>query len=122
MFKCLVLLHNGTSTNAIDYWASYPYILFFQVSGIYSFIVDLEQLDNNAEDEKTDTDKNMATIFEILRKMKRVRLERILLNRASFAQTVENLFALSFLVKDGRVAITVDESGSHFVCKMLLPQ
>lgn len=61
----------------------------------------------------------MLTIFEILRKKKSVKLENLLLNRKSFAQTVENLFALSFLVKDGRVEIATDENGSHIVCKKL---
>lgn len=81
------------------------------------FIVDFEQLDNTAGEGKTDTDKNMATMFEVLRRKKCVQLERLMLNRKSFAQTVENLFALSFLVKDGRAEITVDENGSHYVCK-----
>ncbi|KAI4334681.1 hypothetical protein L6164_013397 [Bauhinia variegata] len=74
-----------------------------------------EEINDAGTDEKTDTDKNMAKMFEILRLKKRVRLESLILNRKSFAQTVENLFALSFLVKDGRVHISVDESGSHFV-------
>lgn len=74
-----------------------------------------EELDGAGEEEKTDTDKNMATMFGILRRMKRVRLESLILNRKSFAQTVENLFALSFLVKDGRAEINVDENGSHHV-------
>uniref|UniRef100_A0A7N0TH71 Non-structural maintenance of chromosomes element 4 n=1 Tax=Kalanchoe fedtschenkoi TaxID=63787 RepID=A0A7N0TH71_KALFE len=75
-----------------------------------------ETLYDKREEEQTDTDKNMLTMFGILRRRKRVLLESLILNRNSFAQTVENLFALSFLVKDGRVEILVDEKGSHFVC------
>ncbi|CAF2097690.1 hypothetical protein BRARA_E01645 [Brassica rapa] len=73
-----------------------------------------EEVDDTQSEEKTDTDKNMAIMFDILRQKKRVRLESLMLNRRSFAQTVENLFALSFLAKDGRVEIIVDKTGSHF--------
>ncbi|XP_021278316.1 non-structural maintenance of chromosomes element 4 homolog A-like isoform X2 [Herrania umbratica] len=74
-----------------------------------------EEVDDAGAEEKTDTDKNMATMFEILRRKRQVKLESLILNRSSFAQTVENLFALSFLVKDGRAEIVVDKSGSHIV-------
>ncbi|KAG2328483.1 hypothetical protein Bca4012_037439 [Brassica carinata] len=73
-----------------------------------------EEVDDTQSEEKTDTDKNMAIMFNILRQKKRPRLENLVLNRRSFAQTVENLFALSFLAKDGRVEIIVDKNGSHF--------
>ncbi|KAI7746227.1 hypothetical protein M8C21_017692 [Ambrosia artemisiifolia] len=74
-----------------------------------------EELEDITSKEKTETEKTIATMFDILKINKKVRLENLVLNRISFAQTVENLFALSFLVKDGRVMIMVDDNGSHYV-------
>ncbi|KAE8731631.1 Non-structural maintenance of chromosomes element 4-like protein A [Hibiscus syriacus] len=74
-----------------------------------------DEVDDGGAEEKTDTDKNMAVMFGILRRSRQVKLESLILNRSSFAQTVENLFALSFLVKDGRAEIVVDEAGSHLI-------
>ncbi|XP_020970263.1 non-structural maintenance of chromosomes element 4 homolog B-like [Arachis ipaensis] len=64
---------------------------------------------------EADIDKNMLTMFNILRKNSVVKLENLILNRNSFAQTVENLFTLSFLVKDERDEIKVNEAGSQLV-------
>ncbi|TYG46316.1 hypothetical protein ES288_D11G247000v1 [Gossypium darwinii] len=76
---------------------------------------ELKCVDETGAEEKTDTDRNMAVMFEILRRKRQVKLESLILNRSSFAQTVENLFALSFLVKDGRAEIVVNGSGFHIV-------
>lgn len=48
-----------------------------------------EELDYSEADEKTDTEKNMSTMFDILRRKNRARLESLILNRKSFAQTGE---------------------------------
>uniref|UniRef100_A0A0A9HHZ3 Non-structural maintenance of chromosomes element 4 n=1 Tax=Arundo donax TaxID=35708 RepID=A0A0A9HHZ3_ARUDO len=69
-------------------------------------------------DVRNDTDENMAVMFHQLRRKSRngpAKLENLILNRQSFAQTVENIFTLSFLVKDGRVEIDVDDKGDHLV-------
>ncbi|GMJ02302.1 hypothetical protein like AT1G51130 [Hibiscus trionum] len=74
-----------------------------------------EEVDDSDAQKGTNTDSNMSIMFDILRKHRMVRLEHLILNRNSFAQTVENLFALSFLVKDGRAEIKVDDKGLHRV-------
>lgn len=51
------------------------------------------------ETEKQETDKNLDEMFEVLIREGAVPLLELVLNHASFAQTVENLFSCSFLVR-----------------------
>ncbi|XP_009801732.1 non-structural maintenance of chromosomes element 4 homolog A-like [Nicotiana sylvestris] len=69
--------------------------------------------------DKPDVNKNMSTISELLQDKKCVMLDELLFRRTSFAHTVENLFALSFLVHNGEAAISVDETGSRFLCEIV---
>ncbi|XP_059286721.1 non-structural maintenance of chromosomes element 4 homolog B-like [Lycium ferocissimum] len=69
--------------------------------------------------DKPDVNKNMSTISELLKEKKSVMLDELFFRRNSFAHTVENLFALSFLVHDGQAAISADETSSCFLCKIV---
>lgn len=72
----------------------------------------------------SDTDRNIHVMFEVLKRKKKAKVESLILNRSSFAQTIENLFALSFLVKDGRAQMYVEETGAQVVgnisCQLLI--
>ncbi|OEL16943.1 Non-structural maintenance of chromosomes element 4-like protein A [Dichanthelium oligosanthes] len=74
------------------------------------FIFQPDELALN-QDERNDTQENMAVMFRLLGSCKSVKLEHLILNRQSFAQPVENIFALSLLVKDGRAEINVVDNG-----------
>ncbi|CAM6104556.1 unnamed protein product [Calypogeia fissa] len=69
----------------------------------------------DADKPNTETEANINTMFQILIRRKECQIDHLVLNRVSFAQTIENLFALSFLVKDGRVEFKFGENGSQVV-------
>ncbi|KAI5073132.1 hypothetical protein GOP47_0011145 [Adiantum capillus-veneris] len=74
------------------------------------------------EDKQSQTDKNIRTMFNVLRRCGEggCELEQLVLSRDSFSHTVENIFSLSFLVKDGRAQITIQD-GKQFVAFRYAP-
>lgn len=74
-----------------------------------------DDIDNINNEEKQETDKNMEVMWNILRQKERenkpVHLLELVMNHASFSQTVENLFTLSFLVKDNKVELKHSDQG-----------
>lgn len=45
-----------------------------------------------------------------------VNLFRFITNPHDFAQSVENLFYLSFLIRDGECALEIEEDGEPVIC------
>ena len=43
-------------------------------------------------------------------------LFRFVINPHDFAQSVENLFYLSFLIRDGECALEIEEDGEPVIC------
>ncbi|KAL4457559.1 hypothetical protein ABPG75_012424 [Micractinium tetrahymenae] len=78
-----------------------------------------EEVDNLADQEKQETDRNMEEMWRVLTAHgDKVPLLDLVLNCDSFAQTTENLFTLSFLVRDSRVALLPDEEEGILVQKL----
>lgn len=68
-------------------------------------VVRPEELEQIVESEKQETDRNMEEMFDLLQKLHQCPVPELVCNHNSFAQTIENLFTLSFLVSLGVTAV-----------------
>jgi hypothetical protein len=48
-----------------------------------------------------------------------INLFKLVINPQSFAQSVENIFYLSFLIRDAQAAFQINEEGEPLVCALL---
>jgi len=75
-------------------------------------LVNPEQVTSTSDAKQQETDRNMNQMHKILKSVKRVSMARLMNNPRSFAQTVENLFTMSFLVRDGRAQLLHGKDGA----------
>ncbi|KAG9316304.1 putative non-structural maintenance of chromosome element 4 [Chiua virens] len=62
-----------------------------------------------------ETTKNVLTIKNILQETGPINLFHFIVNPKDFAQSVENLFYLSFAIRDGEVAFEINEEGEPLI-------
>jgi hypothetical protein len=75
--------------------------------------------ENDIKRQENETTKNVRIIYDILGENQPINFFRFIINPDSFGQTIENLFYLSFLIRDGKVSID-DESGQPILCLCFL--
>lgn len=69
---------------------------------------------------ENETTANVAQVERILGDHDRINLFRFVINPDDFGQSVENLFYLSFLIRDGKCALEIDEETAEpmiFLCE-----
>ncbi|KAJ3244363.1 nuclear protein [Chytriomyces hyalinus] len=73
---------------------------------------------DDIEKQENETAKSVQTIHKILKKLGSKNFFEFAINPDSFGQSVENIFYISFLVRDGSVAIDIDEDGQPMLVNM----
>ncbi|KAH7105790.1 Nse4 C-terminal-domain-containing protein [Auriculariales sp. MPI-PUGE-AT-0066] len=77
-----------------------------------------ELTEQDIQKSENETTKNVLAIGKLLKRAKRVNLFRFIINPKDFAQSVENLFYLSFIIKEGQCGIEIKDNGEPeiFAC------
>src|SRR5436190_12057148 len=75
--------------------------------------------EEDIERQENETTRNVHTIANILQEEQPINLFEFIVNPESFGQTVENMFYLSFLIRDGKASID-DESGQPILSMCIL--
>jgi non-structural maintenance of chromosomes element 4 len=58
----------------------------------------------------------LLELKKLLENLGNINLFRFIVNPKDFGQSVENMFYLSFLIRDGRCALTI-ETGEPIICQ-----
>lgn len=74
-----------------------------------------ELKESDIHKDENETSANVEMVFNCLAAAKKMLFYEFFINPASFSQSVENLFYLSFLIRDARVGIEEDEETSEFM-------
>ncbi|KAJ7865548.1 Nse4 C-terminal-domain-containing protein [Mycena leptocephala] len=64
---------------------------------------------------ENETTKNVAMVATVLEQAEKINLFKLVINPESFAQSVENIFYLSFLIRDAKVSFEISKLGEPVV-------
>lgn len=76
---------------------------------------EVQNLVNEEESTTKDVQHIMSHVVEACRARGRVGYFQFLVDPTSFGQTVENMFHMAFLVKDGRVGVIMGRDGIPYI-------
>jgi hypothetical protein len=76
----------------------------------------MELAGNQIPQHENETTKNVMEIAALLERLGPINLFTFVINPHSFGETIENIFHLSFLIRDGKATIN-DESGEPMLGK-----